>query len=319
MAGMIHFLGQVFVTLWPVLLAVAVAPLNFLFLFSASALSSYFILGILLSQVFFGCLGFAFFFIQLLRLFPSGRNFLAQLKPTAKLALFGIFVVFMYLLSSLLAFLSSFEGGSFFIDLDIGLIFIMLLVFAGVASTLWYAMKGITWLGRKWIHSSSGVKRTVSLVGAMLFLYPFFVILTFLIWLFWNPLDGIAQYDHHTLNAAVKNTCLLDPTQENCPQKLEDIRIIVPEVYDRVLAQAQVKYEYNSEENTYILVIRYNPVRAAVFSNRFENSSDWKADYKEHEIEIWGQDRLKDPLLPGDWTFPEWRYRIPAPYLFWYH
>lgn len=317
---MLQFLGQLSVTAWRLATTALTLPLTFFF-----SLIEYFGSGVLtlFSSLLWACffsLGLVFLFRVALKPFLPVRTFFARLTSKTKFALFGILVGISYLVSVGYFVLAMNPDTSYYENFVPGAVWfvILLLNFAGVASVFWYLFQGAAWLGRRWTKTSPLLRRSITALGVVLFCYPFFIVAIFVIWLLWDPLSGIATAEHHTLHAAIKNTCLLDSEKVNCPQRLEDIRIIEPEVYDSVSQHSQLKYEYNPENNTYIFVVRYSPIQAAMFSNHFEQETDWQADYKELEVEIWGKDRIKDSLLPGDWTFPEWKYRYTPPDAFWY-
>lgn len=307
---MVHFLGQLFVTLWPIFQTLALAPLAIVF-WPINSTSYHFILTPLAEFIWtaLGSLGCVFLFWLLLRLFPQKKSF-DRLTTQTKVALVGIFMGSVYGVIKLVP-------GLFALFDQAGLLLIpWLCVLVGVSSLLWYGVRFLALIGKNWIQYSPVVKTTLRALGFVFVGYPFFAVIVVLTWIFLDPLGSIADYRLHTLHAAIKNTCILDPLKENCPQKLEDIRVIVPEVYDEIQNCCQMKYEYDPTSNEYVFVVRYSPTQAAMFSNRFLTETDWGVDYKEMTVTVWGRDELQEPLLPGDWAFPEWKYRLLAPRTF---
>lgn len=111
----------------------------------------------------------------------------------------------------------------------------------------------------------------------------------------------------HVINAAIKNTCFMDPKQENCPQTKEEIAYIEPQQYQDMIDCCQVNYQYHPEINKYSLVVRYHPVRAVVFDWRLVDEIG--IDFKEYKINLYGQDALIDPPpWDGPWEFDDWEY-----------
>lgn len=59
---------------------------------------------------------------------------------------------------------------------------------------------------------------------------------------------------YDTVNAAIKNTCIVDPLQRNCPKSVEGI-LALDENFAGILAGKDVNYSYDPLENTYNLKI----------------------------------------------------------------
>lgn len=57
-----------------------------------------------------------------------------------------------------------------------------------------------------------------------------------------------------TVNAAIKNACILDPSRKNCPSSVEGVYALDQD-FQTFLKGKDVKYEYRTEDNTYNLKI----------------------------------------------------------------
>jgi len=109
------------------------------------------------------------------------------------------------------------------------------------------------------------------------------------------------------VNAAIKNTCFIDPKKENCPHTLKEISYIEPKPYQESMKSGQDRYIYYPETNLYTLVVRYSPVRAVVLDWRLVETT--QLDFREYDVEVLGKDRLEEtPPFAGPWEFEEWKY-----------
>ena len=117
--------------------------------------------------------------------------------------------------------------------------------------------------------------------------------------------ENISGGHYNVLHAAIKNTCIIDPKKEHCPQKLEDLRIVEERYYDEAKANAQMNYTYDPATNQYTFVVRYSEYNAIIFDQRL--IPIYGLDLKEVKVTTIGQDRIQDsPNYAGPWTFPEW-------------
>lgn len=138
-------------------------------------------------------------------------------------------------------------------------------------------------------------------------LYPFLVLSIFVIEIFIDPIGNPAASRYFVLNAAIKNTCIIDDKQENCPKTLEEIGYIEPQHFKDLMRNTQAHYEYFPESNEYIFVVRYSPIRAVVFSPRL--IEEHRIDFWEYEINLFGKDEIDDPPnFEGPWQFDNWDY-----------
>jgi hypothetical protein len=117
--------------------------------------------------------------------------------------------------------------------------------------------------------------------------------------------ENISGGHYNVLHAAIKNTCIIDPKKEHCPQKLEDLRIVEERYFDEATANAQMNYAYDPATNQYTFVVRYSEYNAIIFDQRL--IPIYGLDLKEVKVTTIGQDRIQDPPnYAGPWTFPEW-------------
>lgn len=152
-----------------------------------------------------------------------------------------------------------------------------------------------------WIKKASVVVFTVTALAAL------FAVTTDASW------DDGGSQAHH-LHAMVKNTCLIDPQRLNCPQKLEDFAVIEPEFYQKIQDTHQVFYTYNSEKNEYVLVVRYSPRDAILFSQLLKSpqqNGNQANDFQLLEIDTVGKDRVKNmPEFAKEFEYlPDWNKR----------
>lgn len=81
----------------------------------------------------------------------------------------------------------------------------------------------------------------------------FFFIFINILWLFLND-PNIERNDH--LNAAIKNTCLLDPLKVNCPKDVKGVIAIEPQTLVSETRGKYLAYRYFPQTNDYTMVIR---------------------------------------------------------------
>lgn len=120
--------------------------------------------------------------------------------------------------------------------------------------------------------------------------------------------------DAHHVHAIVKNTCLIDPKKENCPQNAEDIGKVEPEFFQKFLDRNQVFYSYNASQNQYVLLVRYSRREAILFSQLLkspEQNGSQANDFKVVSIETFGKDRVNElPEFAKQFEYlPEWNKR----------
>lgn len=127
---------------------------------------------------------------------------------------------------------------------------------------------------------------------------------------FLNPTAdrGVSQ-----MNAAIKNTCLVDPKRNNCPQNLDQVLNLYPEDFKKIQDKYTLNYIYYPEDNNYTLVARPKDkgiwdfprtLYVAVFDQRLVGSEYSKGhDFKNVEAySCNGKYHLKNPPpFPGPW------------------
>ncbi len=132
------------------------------------------------------------------------------------------------------------------------------------------------------IHSLLPIKKTkniwivcmlecVAYFFAFVFL-SFFLLRAFFSAFFRDDLPPSTQF--HNLNAAIKNTCFLDPEKKHCPYTVEEIIQIEPQTFIKQTKDVRLTYQYYPETNDYTLIIRnvdpaVNNDRVAIFDSRF--------------------------------------------------
>lgn len=297
---MYNLLAQFAVMMWEPLFYLALLPILVLFTLFGVIPTMPFVypfLGLLWAVL--GCLGFNYFLIFFIRRFSIIKKLSQEVTLPAKIAIFAVQVV------------AVFSASKLFIRWEASVVGAWIVVsccLAGIAVLLWLLFQGVAAMGNRWVENSPRLKKLVTGTGIALFLYPLLVVLVFLTWLFFQPFDQVAGREEHTLHAAIKNTCLHDPQQVNCPQHLEEIGKVEPKTFAYVQERSQMKYEYDPATNEYVFIIRRNPKQAAVFSQRLISEGNWGIDYKEYEVDLWGKDHIIDPPFASDWTLPEWEY-----------
>ncbi len=108
------------------------------------------------------------------------------------------------------------------------------------------------------------------------------------------------------LNAAIKNTCFMDPKRIGCPHNLTELSYIEPGEFARLSPVSQMIYQYYPDQNMYTFIARYSKKRAIIFDWRLVPTD--KIDFRDVTIETWGKDHVKNPPnFPGPWdNLPEW-------------
>lgn len=110
----------------------------------------------------------------------------------------------------------------------------------------------------------------------------------------------------NVLHAAIKNTCLYDIRQENCPHTLDQIGIVEPANFAKAQQETQMRYEYDPTTNHYVFVMRFNKREGVIFDQRFAEQGG--LDVARVEFQTFGKDRIKNPpAFPGPWdNWPGW-------------
>ena len=124
------------------------------------------------------------------------------------------------------------------------------------------------------------------------------------------PDDFPPSAHYHVLNAAIKNTCFLDPQRNHCPGTVQDIINIEPERFTTLTKNAHLTYEYYPQTNEYTLIIRNNNLkendyRVAIFDPRLTSVKNYGRglDFLDTQVVYCnGKYILTDPPpFPGPW------------------
>lgn len=115
------------------------------------------------------------------------------------------------------------------------------------------------------------------------------------------------------LNAAVKNTCYLDPQRNNCPKNVDQLIAIEPEHFQKIAQDAQITYQYYPETNQYTLIVRDKSLslintEVALFDPRLSNLSQNYSAFIQNDIAepefmgCFGKNIIVNPPpFPGPW------------------
>ncbi len=110
------------------------------------------------------------------------------------------------------------------------------------------------------------------------------------------------------LNAAIKNTCFMDPKKIGCPHNLTELSYLEPVEFAKATKSAQMTYQYDPADNQYTFIVRYNRSQAVIFDLRLVKTDG--IDFREVKIQTWwvGADRVENPpAFPGPWNnLPKW-------------
>lgn len=151
----------------------------------------------------------------------------------------------------------------------------------------------------------------ISIIASVLFFG--FAIFVSMIVLFFSGIaigDNPPSANYHVLNAAIKNTCFLDPQKNHCPKTAQDIINIEPERFTKLTKDAHLTYEYYPQTNEYTLIVKNNNLqkndyRVVIFDPRLAKAKNYGRgfDFVDAEV-IWcnGKYVLKDPPpFSGPW------------------
>ncbi len=109
------------------------------------------------------------------------------------------------------------------------------------------------------------------------------------------------------LNAAIKNTCFMDPKKIGCPHNLTELSYLEPAQFAIADKNTQMVYQYYPDQNLYTFIVRYSRTQAVIFDWRLVNENNG-IDFKEVKVDTTGVDHIKNPPnFPGPWdNLPEW-------------
>lgn len=182
-----------------------------------------------------------------------------------------------------------------------------ILIGSGLVALLFFFLRFCIWLIDTIFKKTLVWQKWSVYITTGIVVYGVLAVSLGLLELFASPIPNPSASRFAIINAAIKNTCFIDPAKANCPQSLEEISYIEPQAYKSMIENNQVQYVYHPESNLYTLVVRYSPTRAVIFDWRLTDTTT--IDFKDTEVSVLGKDRIKNPPdWDGPWTFPEWKY-----------
>lgn len=94
------------------------------------------------------------------------------------------------------------------------------------------------------------------------------------------------QYmDFHVVNAAIKNTCFLDPDKKHCPTTMAEVIAIQPEVLEPLLKDTTVYFNHPSvDDPNYTLLIKSRWASGVIFDPRLATMQENGADFVHTEF-----------------------------------
>lgn len=94
-----------------------------------------------------------------------------------------------------------------------------------------------------------------------------------------NQGEAYLTQPNHIVNAAVKNTCYLDPLRRNCPTNLDQLKIIIPRDIQNNLSIQNISYTYYPFEHQYTLIFKTAPNFYAIFDPRLQHYHQYGFDF----------------------------------------
>ncbi len=134
----------------------------------------------------------------------------------------------------------------------------------------------------------------------------FSLIFLFISFMAFADADNSIASKYFVLNAAIKNTCYLDPQKNHCPTNLEQLISIEPQKFIPLSQEAHLTYQYYPQTNQYTLIVRQNDGRVAIFDPRLNGiPSDYGklADFMDTRVKscIAPYGITNPPPIPGPW------------------
>lgn len=148
------------------------------------------------------------------------------------------------------------------------------------------------------------ITKVMHLIVALIAEFPIFMFCCFAFFLamifFFDLRDNSRWGDYAPLNAAIKNTCVLDPAQKNCPHTVEEIKHLEPERFSSLLADKEVHYQY-TDKNNYTLMIVEKSGYIVIFDPRLKGSQQG-LDSIENYVNKCNGGKLRKPMpFQGIW------------------
>ncbi len=151
------------------------------------------------------------------------------------------------------------------------------------------------------------VKKTFykAVVDSVFIFYGLFIsaYLLFLGFIVYDEGNNPISYSYFNVNAAIKNTCILDPQQNHCPHHVNDIIAIEPQTFEQQLKGKHLTYSYYPQTNDYTLIIRHNDNQTAIFDSRIPKVASGSSDIVDTVAQGCGPISVEAPHnLPGPWN-----------------
>lgn len=109
--------------------------------------------------------------------------------------------------------------------------------------------------------------------------------------------------DYFVLNAAIKNTCYLDPERKNCPHTVDELIRIEPERFRALAEGKKITYQYYPDTHQYTLIVR-DKRQAAIFDPRLQTIAQYGVDFTNSPAYYCGNRYQvgNPPPFPGPWN-----------------
>jgi hypothetical protein len=102
-------------------------------------------------------------------------------------------------------------------------------------------------------------------VFILIYLFLSFLITVYFGFVYWLD-DRRPSVLFHQMNAAIKNTCYVDPEKLNCPKNFVEVLRLYPQDFRPLLDRFVFTYEYRDSDQTYTLIAR--PKQMMEFKNQ---------------------------------------------------
>lgn len=116
--------------------------------------------------------------------------------------------------------------------------------------------------------------------------------------------DGRSLMRYFDLNAAIKNTCFLDPYKNHCPANLNELIAIEPQKFIPLTKGVYITtYDFRPSDGRYTLIVREGERNAIVFDPRLKEYYSGLDSVQFDVDKCGGNYRLTSPPnIPGPWN-----------------
>lgn len=163
-----------------------------------------------------------------------------------------------------------------------------------------------------WKNSRTLLSKLIFLVSTPIF---FLILTTFtfvILWFVYGGDDNPPSSHFHDVNAAVKNTCFLDPRRLHCPKTSEEVIAIEPQLLEPETKDSELTYQYYPQTNQYTLIIRPHNMqssgsRVVIFDPRLSIAQGYGNGLDFYDAEVTGCNSggkyklVSPPPFPGPW------------------